>query len=107
MQAQNNVIIPEEHEVLQAMVADNFINNELGQIDMARVKSEDNGAAWSQTVNKEATRLYNRIFSSGNTANPHVSIPISWGHFFHYSIAKAEQFLLDKIPTANRHCFLT
>lgn len=58
-----NQLIPEENEILLAMVADNFQqslpqpqeNNT--QLGLALMEREDNDPAWSQALNAEATRL--------------------------------------------------
>ena len=78
----NQALIPDENQVLEAMVADNFHQEQSIQIGLTLTRMEDNQMAWSQATNAEATRLSTRFFSSGNPANLQVSIPATWVNFF-------------------------
>lgn len=49
---------------------------------MALIRFQARDPAWSQAMNAEATRLWARFFSSGNTSNLHVSISSEWANFF-------------------------
>lgn len=60
-------LIPEENDIMEAMVADNFQlpqpqqNNDL-QVGFAMIRMDDAESAWSQAMNAEATRLWARFF---------------------------------------------
>lgn len=81
--------IPEDYEVLNAMVADNI------QIQPSPTKtalmSLEEGEP--QTTNVDATRLWARFFSLGNSSHLHVSNPVEWVNFFTVQLLQPESFV--------------
>lgn len=83
------------------MVADNFQpsqpqeNNNL-QVGYALNRREEGDSAWSQAMNAEATRLWARFFSSGNTSHLHISVPADWANFFTMQLLASESFMSTK-----------
>lgn len=81
--------MPDKYDVLQAMVADNFNQqqpqqNSNMQVGMALIRMEED-TAWSQALNAQATRLWARFFSSGNPSHIHISVPTDWANFLQFN----------------------
>lgn len=79
----DNQLMPEDNEILEAMVADNFQLNQTQQVGYAMIRMEDSDPAWSQALNAEATRLWARFFYPGKPSHLQVSIPAEWASFFY------------------------
>lgn len=83
-----NQALPKANELLQAMVADNFHQMQPEpqhsniQLGFALLRTEERDPAWSQAMNAEATKLWARFFSVGNSSNIQISIPAAWANFF-------------------------
>jgi len=88
----NQTHIPDENQILEAMVADNFHQEPSIQIGLTLTRVEDNQMAWSQATNAEAVRLSTKFFSSGNPANLQVSIPATWVNFFTVQLLDPNNF---------------
>lgn len=94
--------LPEEDELLQPQVGDNFSNNL--HVGMALISSDHADPVWARAKQAEATRLWARLFSSGNATHVHTSIPTSWANFFTVLLLSptnfqwAKNLLSTKIP---------
>jgi len=74
-------------------------NIQLG-MDLIRIQTPD--PVWTQAQNAEATRLWAKFFSLGNTSNLHISIPVDWANFFTFLLLSPGTFTWSKQLLASK-----
>lgn len=92
----------DENEFFQALIAEGVqhtqsqLQNYNIQIGAALTRFEGRDPAWSQAMNAEATRLWARFFSSGNSYKFNVSISTAWANFFIVLLLSQENIFWTK-----------
>jgi len=101
-QAVGDQEFPDENEFFQALIAEGAQHTQSQQqnyniqIGAALTRFEDRDPAWSQAMNAEATHLWARFFSSGNSYKFNVSISTAWANFFIVLLLSQENIFWTK-----------